>query len=439
MKKNKILFILIVFITVMFVGSIYVNAASLFNKDWAVVNRNINSSIELVSTDKGTLLTGFANNARTGLYLYDTDGKVIASKKIDSNIMYVAGFEKDNAFYLIGIVNNTVMLDKYSEKLEKISSEDTGYSTNSYSFCINIKDNIFYLLNNDGDYRQEGREVGSVLVINMNNINDIKTIDEESFVVLFPNLKYDYNKYSYLFFIDNVLSIRDDSDYLLVYGGNDYKALNGDVYVDATRMGNYILGLASNEMCMRKSNNEQKSCSFVDVFDSSMNLIERIDISEGDKTQSYIGNNIVATSNNSFVVVSEVGDIFSNNFNVLVSKYSLPYNVETKTDGHGNIKVSVTKAATGTVVTFTVTPEEGYVLDVVKVTDANGNIVYFKDYTFTMPSADVLVEASFVKKEESKEINPETSVRGTITFALFITVGGILLLTKYIIDVKRYE
>ena len=58
-------------------------------------------------------------------------------------------------------------------------------------------------------------------------------------------------------------------------------------------------------------------------------------------------------------------------------------------------------AASGTTVTLTVTPDSGYVLDTLTVTDSRGNEIKLTaqnngKYTFTMPSRAVTVKATFV-------------------------------------------
>ena len=67
---------------------------------------------------------------------------------------------------------------------------------------------------------------------------------------------------------------------------------------------------------------------------------------------------------------------------------------------NGTIKVSPTRASKGTTVTITVTPDEGYELAKLTVTDKNGETVKLTDkgngkYTFTMPASAVEVEVSF--------------------------------------------
>lgn len=69
---------------------------------------------------------------------------------------------------------------------------------------------------------------------------------------------------------------------------------------------------------------------------------------------------------------------------------------------NGTVTVSPTSAAKGSTVTITTTPNNGYQLNKLTVTDANGNAVSFNDigsgkYTFTMPNSKVTVNASFSK------------------------------------------
>lgn len=82
--------------------------------------------------------------------------------------------------------------------------------------------------------------------------------------------------------------------------------------------------------------------------------------------------------------------------------FNIIHNVYTKTDGNGSIEVNKVEAEWGDAIEFTITPKEGYVLGVVKVTDSDGNTMEFTDYKFTMPNADVIIEATFYVK------NPET-------------------------------
>ena len=65
------------------------------------------------------------------------------------------------------------------------------------------------------------------------------------------------------------------------------------------------------------------------------------------------------------------------------------------TSGKGTVEVA-SEQRPGEPVTFVVTPEKGYVIGVIKVTDANGNVLTFTDNTFTMPDANVTIEVEFL-------------------------------------------
>ena len=99
--------------------------------------------------------------------------------------------------------------------------------------------------------------------------------------------------------------------------------------------------------------------------------------------------------------------------------YYVPLTIQTKVEGKGKIEV-VESAHNGEQVTFKITPEEGYVLGVVKVTDANGNVLTFTSNTFTMPSSDVTIEATFIPE------NPETSDIKIIVLSVILIIGSII-------------
>ena len=80
-------------------------------------------------------------------------------------------------------------------------------------------------------------------------------------------------------------------------------------------------------------------------------------------------------------------------------KYSA--SVDKDSIDNGSVKLSSTRVKVGSTVTITVTPDEGYELDELKVLDKDGNEVELTDkgtgkYTFKMPKGGVEVDASFV-------------------------------------------
>ena len=93
--------------------------------------------------------------------------------------------------------------------------------------------------------------------------------------------------------------------------------------------------------------------------------------------------------------------------------YSDPtYAVSAPTAENGKIAVSPRYAERGERVTITVTPDEGYELESLTVTDSRGNELTLTDkgdgrYTFTMPARRVEIKASFV---ETVEVSPFADV-----------------------------
>ena len=77
------------------------------------------------------------------------------------------------------------------------------------------------------------------------------------------------------------------------------------------------------------------------------------------------------------------------------------YDVAVSDGAHGSVSVSPKSASKGSTVTVTVTPDKGYALETLAVTDKNGSALDLTDqgggqYTFTMPSGPVTVTAMFM-------------------------------------------
>lgn len=91
------------------------------------------------------------------------------------------------------------------------------------------------------------------------------------------------------------------------------------------------------------------------------------------------------------------------------------YSVTVEKSLGGTVKASPTWAAKGGTVTVTVTPDEGYVLSSLDITDKNGKTLGVTDkgngkYTFTMPGSKVTIKAVFVKDDTAVSTLPFTDV-----------------------------
>ena len=124
------------------------------------------------------------------------------------------------------------------------------------------------------------------------------------------------------------------------------------------------------------------------------------------------------------IASSKTGDDFATR----LMYFSRIYNINTVVKGEGTVEV-IESSAPYKEVTFKITPKDGYALSIVKVTDKNGNVLLFTDDTFTMPSADVIIEATFVKEEK----NPDTSssaIPTIMAFSSLICVVVIVLASR---------
>ena len=89
------------------------------------------------------------------------------------------------------------------------------------------------------------------------------------------------------------------------------------------------------------------------------------------------------------------------------------YTVDVKAAENGKVVADKTTASAASTVKLTVTPDEGYELDALTVTDAAGNAVTVTDaYSFTMPRSNVTVTATF---KQTAEPTPERKLFEDVT------------------------
>lgn len=109
-------------------------------------------------------------------------------------------------------------------------------------------------------------------------------------------------------------------------------------------------------------------------------------------------------------------------------KYYFIHPIETKTDGNGKIEV-IENSRYGEKVSFVITPNEGYQIDIIKVTDADGNVLTFTDNTFTMPNANVTIEVSFIETVKNSE-TADIAIMSCIIIIVLGVIGTIYSIKK---------
>ena len=114
-------------------------------------------------------------------------------------------------------------------------------------------------------------------------------------------------------------------------------------------------------------------------------------------------------------------------------RYSV--SIDAKNIENGSVKLSNSSAKKGATVTITVTPDAGYMLDKLTVTDKDGNKLALKNlgngkYSFTMPRGGVDVDASF---KESDGSEPSVDTKET---AIVLTIDSTLILIddEYVVN-----
>ena len=120
------------------------------------------------------------------------------------------------------------------------------------------------------------------------------------------------------------------------------------------------------------------------------------------------------------------------------------YTVTVEDSANGEVSSSHSRASRGTTVTLTITPGDGYVLDELVVTDANGDELDLtrkssSQYTFTMPRSRVTVEASFVEGEEPGHDCPSEDYDDLSTSAWYHSAVDYVLSEGMMSGVSQYE
>lgn len=153
------------------------------------------------------------------------------------------------------------------------------------------------------------------------------------------------------------------------------------------------------------------------VFDSATTTNSKLNLNIGGEVYaetSELANDIV---NASIGILSKQTGSYAHDTATFQHQYSViipddggstttptSYGITVSTAENGTVKSSNSSAAKDATVTITVTPNEGYVLDTLTVTDKDNNTVALTkvsdtQYTFKMPASAVTVKATFKKDE----------------------------------------
>ena len=162
----------------------------------------------------------------------------------------------------------------------------------------------------------------------------------------------------------------------------------------------------------------------LELIDSTGKTLEENEISSYFEEDGHFISEHLIPLDDGFALTGSL-EVEGNYYNDKTLYFRFPYKIYTKTDGNGDIEV-IDSAAIGENIQFKVKAKEGYKLVSLRITDENGNSIEYhnvnEDTVFTMPNANVTIEARFMK-------NPLTKSSLGVIFGMAILVALSLILS----------
>ena len=454
MKKNIRIIIYLLILLGAFITKIHALDISNFTSPWnekynIEEKENGNYTTKIIKTNNGYIRIGKTNNNEAYISKIDNNGQNIWQNKL-KNITIHDVIMVDNYLYL-------ALSDNYSLSSILVLKEENGdvidiSDISPVSYMVNYQtiiklyyyqDKIYLILS----YLNIPSEVIEY-DINGNSYNPISIGD----IPIKEIMKDDYNlvNFSLNNYSQNIKNYNWPTYYYWKKGikiGDYYYMITASPYIDSTyynnqglllkvdKDGNYISHLVLEDIYeitdIATSNNEiyisgnslknNKNIGYIYNIDENLNIKNSTNTEElyNDPNPTFTKATALFTSND-LLLVAGIGENKTSGDGYIWG-IDYPYSIKTTQSGKGQVIVKKS-AYGGKEVTFEIVPEEGYVLGVVKVTDANGNILTFTSNTFTMPSSDVTIEVIFLPE------NPDTKDITIIIFSIFIISGVIFII-----------
>lgn len=418
---------------VFFFGILFVNAETNLAFEWKNDFIGNEANETLVEVTDGYLMTGYDEDFVAQIVKFDKEGNEVDSITFDGKFTVVGVHEKDSKYYAV-VLDDWWLVSVYvlDTELEILDSVSYNYYIYDFNDVVHFGDEYIYMTSTGfyayGGIADEYDEEFYLMMEVSYDLEDMNLVEYvgEDWKDNVEILMDVYPAHNYLLFKDseyelvpiatagndkvNVVvgkqTIYDGSGTWLAVYDKDGKLIKENK-IDGTAWW-YVDVVVFEELIYAVGTNY----NFIDVYNLEGEYVDSIDIKglypDIPEEEIHISMSNITLLEGGFVASYQVCDVIDDcavNCRNAIVKYHIPYNVITQTDGNGTVTVSSNTNYSGTDVSFTVEPKEGYVLGEVKVTDANGNVVIFNDYRFTMPSADVIIEVTFVKEVK----NPNTA------------------------------
>ena len=461
MKKITKLFL---FFVIMVIGITTVKAKEVFKLDWSTPEYTLENmytgisdySIRNAEYKDGYITTIMDSNNDWTTYInyYDAKGELITQSDILIGGLILDLIVKDDTIYVLVDLDGIWLLELSSD-LKNVETEyrfpdeyQDGLRSMLYSeipfFGINL------LSVDDEGYAYVVTVDYDMLVLSPDGELTYEYYNEELLTEQFPELMELENYYLDDVYYYNLkmndshivlggikpnecLYTSDDCEYdsvgIITLQDNTGKELWTKEYSEYKEFINTIL-VGKYIVTIGIIDSEDQAPSHIVVIDQNGNIVQTI---ENENSYYYLtatSRGIMVTNYSEEYNNGNDGISYEDNVTISTEVYQLLYDINTTVNGKGTVEV-VNNELPGTDVAFKVTPQEGYVLSEVKVTDSNGKVVTFTDYHFTMPSADVTIEVIFV--EEVK--NPITSS----SFIIIVAIGLAVAISMLAYNQKKYK
>lgn len=464
MKKNKLRILFVILSIFTFTALVQAKQEEYLKYNWSIKQGASANDLyfdDTMEVEDGYITISLGEGYYSVMRKISKDGKEIMWENINDDGLYLALYNDENYNYALSYgVSSTnhgeielcrITANGILEKCLKIDSDRTIYDGEMFVNNNKIYVFVFGKIEATGNY-------GASKVFTITSTKEEFTLEKtENYEDLTEDDLNEMTGYRTLLLSEDWEEIFPEEHNALIisnqFNDDEYMYLVGDVVQDGKTYGFILkMDVDQNVIWYKKA---QENTHYFDITSSSSNYIAVVaykdDVEIGyprdpDKVESYIyvynkEGEIVETHDIAQEIGVERADItnilpFENCiiaqvfaydeegvFSSYVVKYTVDYLVKTKIEGKGNIEV-VEKAYSGDAITFKVTPEPGYAIESIQVTDAYGQVLGVKNNTFTMTSSDVTIEVKFVANVK----NPETANLSTIGIIIAFLIGTITFL-----------
>lgn len=390
-----------------------------------ISNFNFTENVSAALVDGNNLVILTYNDT---IYKYSLDGDLITTTEVETDVYsYSLNITLGKDGYYISSDYNQNYILKLDKNLNKINEYifNDYINYDEYTYCITENDEVIVIQNKD-DYQTK------VITKLDSNLNFISQEEKTGTTIDDFNIYYTLKEIpdGYIIIGENYngstiakLDKNFNEEWMTSYDGIYSHFTDVEVVSD----GYIVIG-------RNNSQGNHRSTPILIKYDLSGNVMYNINYTTdafSNDRNSYPFERIIVLSDDDFIVYSNVGVPHYTEYNgSIIVRYGYnEYKITTNIIGKGTLNPSVEKSVAGNNVTYTATPDTGYILKNITVTTASGKVIETTDNNFIMPDEDVIIEVEFVKEITT---NPNTgNIIMIITGILIIAILGTVIALYY--------